>query len=107
MKMSVHSAVRWPTSQQGISLVTGNGSECVAVADPDALKAFGRVLLLHADGGPDFIDLNLRALQVAHDAVLVHRAGFANVSDQLKNRVLRRASHPAGRVDAHALRQRS
>lgn len=74
----------------------------VAVAG-SAFELLGHVLLLRITEGPDLIDLHHLAGEVLEDAVLVVGAGFAEVHQELGNRVLRRPRHAHGGPDAVAL----
>lgn len=107
MKSSVASAVRWLTSQQGISFVTESIAVNVWQSTKSACASSSSRLffLLGADEGPDFVALDLFALKAVHHAVLIERTGLTHVGEQLQDRVLALARHPRRAVDSHAFHE--
>jgi hypothetical protein len=75
------------------------------VADPVRIVERRHVALLLADIGPNLVNLDAAARQLAH--LLVHelRASVANLDQQAADRVAMRAGHPFRAADRIALDQ--
>jgi hypothetical protein len=65
----------------------------------------GDVLLLGVAERPDLVALDDLARQIAQGVVLVVRARFPEIDQQLDDRVFRRAGHAHRAADRHALDQ--
>src|SRR5581483_3777466 len=78
-----------PRSNQ-LGIGTQRGPRPDVTNTEDAFQVLRDILFLRADERPDFIALHPLAWQVAQRLVLIVVAGFAYISEQLRNRVFAR-----------------